>query len=215
MTPSFGEPIIKIITTICFSFSIFHALSCHHASSLLAAINSLPCRIASGAVTFGYSTAIHHEHQSSITLHIMADPITIIGAIGAIAGIIDVTCRVISNIKSYHSRHNFEDSIVILDIMSQLEAFKISLGYIRDRLRCSSHEQGSRPFSSKLDIIIECCETLVAKIHNIVLDLGVSPELDLSATSRFDERRKELFMLQGMIDRQTTALTLLITASNL
>ena len=61
----------------------------------------------------------------------MADPISIIGTIGALANIIDVVAKSISTLHILHSRWKQAD-FTLINLISQLSAFKAGLNKIQE-----------------------------------------------------------------------------------
>ncbi|KAI3324917.1 hypothetical protein HD806DRAFT_459093 [Xylariaceae sp. AK1471] len=145
----------------------------------------------------------------------MADPLSVIGAAGAVANIIDVVCKTISTIRDLHERWQ-DAEFNMLNVASQLVPFKNSLVWIQEWLETSSTNDPHHQFTMDLDITLQCCQLLVNKIESYTDDLSMDadgqPSLEARSKMRAAKNSKTLDELQKMIDRQTNALSLLLLA---
>ena len=144
----------------------------------------------------------------------MADPLTIVGALGSVAGIIDVLGKSISTIRELQNDWKRAD-VYVLNIGAQLIALKTALAKIQewmDNDSVGSHHQ----LVMDRDIVITCCKTLVenvdANLSRLKRDqdgkLDMSAKIKLVFGSNMDE-------LPKMIERQTVALTAILSAYRL
>ncbi|KAI0443853.1 hypothetical protein F4803DRAFT_294885 [Xylaria telfairii] len=143
----------------------------------------------------------------------MADPLSIIGAAGTVANILEITCKVISKIKDFHDRWQ-DAEFDMLNIASQLVPFKNSLIWIQEWLMACGENDQYHQFTMDLDLTLKCCHRLVSKVESytneIVIDECGEISLETRAKLRIAKDTKTLEELQKMIDRQTNALSLLL-----
>lgn len=144
----------------------------------------------------------------------MADPISILGTVGALANIIDVVAKTISTIAELHSQWQDAD-LAVLNLESQLAALKTALWKIKAWTESSS-EDPHHQMVMDLDRCVICCRTLINKIDGEVSQFQMTPEnrLDVASKFRLLMKSKDFENVQRMIQQQTGALTLLFTASN-
>ncbi|KAH7089620.1 hypothetical protein FB567DRAFT_590429 [Paraphoma chrysanthemicola] len=98
----------------------------------------------------------------------MAEVLAVVGAIGAIANIIDATSKVISILSDIKARWKDAD-ITVLSLASQLFAFRAALRKIKvwmDRERLQPHHQ----LIMDLDEMLAFCEMLIGRIEAIFED---------------------------------------------
>ncbi|KAK4187763.1 G-protein alpha subunit-domain-containing protein [Podospora australis] len=113
----------------------------------------------------------------------MADPLSILGAVVSVAGLIDILSRAIGVINDLRAQYKDAD-LMLMSLKSQLLVLRTGLSKIWDWAETNPTSTHYQLFMD-LDSVILCCQTL---------------------TSRLDS--------QLMIERQTSALTLLLTACN-
>jgi hypothetical protein len=144
----------------------------------------------------------------------MAEPLSIIGAVGSIAGIIDVLGRSISTIYALRSQWKDAD-LSLLNLVSQLTALRVALNKIK---KWTELDRGEPQLQLVMDLdgSITCCEILVENIDAQVSSMLRKPDgtLEVSGKLKLILSSKEMDNLQKMIERQTSALTLLLTACN-
>ena len=144
----------------------------------------------------------------------MADPISIIGTAGAVANIIDVLGKTISTIRELRNEWK-EADITFLSLVAQLTALRASLTKTKewtDTDPADPHYQ----LVMDLDVIISCCRMLIGKIDTRLSELQqtVNEKLDFSSKVKLVFGSKSMDNLQKLIEQQTSALTLLLTACN-
>jgi len=144
----------------------------------------------------------------------MAEALAIIGSLGAICNLVDVIGKVVSLINDLVSK--WEDAeLTLLSMASQLIALRAASTKIREWMERGlgdAHHQ----LIMDLDVSIKCCQLLINKIESFFLELDASSGKSLEVRQKF----KIIFgsagpeNIQKMIERQTSALTLLLTACN-
>ena len=144
----------------------------------------------------------------------MADPISIIGAVGAIANIIDVVSKSIKYINDLRGQWK-EADLTFLSLAAQLTALRAALRKIQEwkenDLRDSHHQ-----LVMDLDVSISCCKLLVTKVDMLLselLEISDKP-LEFSSKMKLIFGSRNIDDVQKLIERQTSALTLLLTACN-
>jgi hypothetical protein len=144
----------------------------------------------------------------------MADPVSIIGTAGAVANTIDVLGKTISTIRELRNEWK-EADITFLSLVAQLTALRASLTKTKewtDTDPADLHYQ----LVMDLDVIISCCRMLIGKIDTRLSELQqtVNEKLDFSSKVKLVFGSKSMDDLQKLIEQQTSALTLLLTACN-
>lgn len=145
----------------------------------------------------------------------MADPLVIIGAAASVVSIIDVLARSISTVRELRDQWKDAD-FTILNLVAQLTALKAALTKIKewtDTELAEAHHQ----LIMDIDDSVACCRILVGKVDTLLSELQQKPNgtLDWLARAKLLLGSKSMDDLQKMIERQTCALTLLLTACNL
>ncbi|KAH8588319.1 hypothetical protein B0O99DRAFT_693603 [Bisporella sp. PMI_857] len=145
----------------------------------------------------------------------MAEPLSIIGTAGALANIIEVTCKVISTLRELHKKWENAETI-LLDITFQLIPFKNALLEIQKWLELDTAATSHYQLTINLDETLSHCQLLVNKIETCTNAIGGNGQSPLEWKARFRVLRdsKALEGLQKTIDRQTNSLSLLLTACN-
>jgi hypothetical protein len=144
----------------------------------------------------------------------MADPISIIGTFGAVANIIDVVGKTISTIRELRDEWK-EADLTFLSLAAQLTALKAALTKIKewtDNELGESHHQ----LVMDLDVSMSCCRMLIGKINILLSKLHQTADetLDFSSKVKLVFGSKTIDDVQKLIEQQTSALTLLLTACN-
>lgn len=144
----------------------------------------------------------------------MADPISIIGTAGAVANIIDVLAKTIGTIHEVHQQWKNAD-FTFIDLIAQLTALKAALTKIQEWADTDLADQHHQ-LVMDLDVSVTCCRMLVGEVGAQINDLHSTSKGSLDQGSRiklvFGNSKME--DLQKMIERQTNALTLLLSACN-
>lgn len=144
----------------------------------------------------------------------MADPITIIGTAGAVANIIDILGKIISTVAELRSQWKDAD-LEVLNLESQLTALNTALCKIKAWTESSS-EDLHHQLVMDLDRCVLCCRALITKINSETSQFQMNSENHLDVASKFQLllKTKDFGNVQRMIQQQTGALTLLLTACN-
>ena len=142
------------------------------------------------------------------------DPITIIGTAGAVANIVEVLGKTINSLHEFQKQWRDADFTLAV-LISQLGALRAAITKIQQWVDIEFSDPHHQ-LTMDLDLTLTCCRTLVAMIDAQITGLQSSSDGSLSAGSRvklvFGSGKIE--DLQKIIDRQTSALTLLLTACN-
>jgi hypothetical protein len=144
----------------------------------------------------------------------MAEVLAVVGSIGAIANIIDATSKVISAISDIQTQWKAAD-LTILSLASQLSAFRAALRRIQEWIeaeRLQPHHQ----LIMDLDETLSFCKILIGRIEAVFEDWEPLVEKPTSASTRWKVTfgSKGLDNILVLVERQTSALTLLLTACN-
>lgn len=144
----------------------------------------------------------------------MADPLTIFGAVASTVQIIDVLTKAASVLETLRAQWQSSD-IALLSLTSQLAALSTALSKIQEWME-SGIEEIHHQLTMDLTTALNCCEILATRVYAEIGNLQKAPSGSLltTAKARFLFKRSGIGELQSMIDRQTAALTLLLTACN-
>lgn len=145
----------------------------------------------------------------------MADPISIIGAVGAMANIIQVVTKTIQSISHLHDRYK-EANLTLLSLASQLTALRAALTRIRDWMENDLDGDPHHQLVMDLDVSVKSCELLVGKIDMLIGKLAddVGKPLAFKNIVKLVFKENSIEDVQKLIERQTSALALLLTACN-
>ena len=144
----------------------------------------------------------------------MADPITIIGTAGAAANIIEVLNSTISSLRQLHNQWKDAD-FTLMNLAAQLAALKAALGKIQEWM-LSGTADPHHQLVMDLDLSMSCCQALVGRMGSKVSELNYKEngKLDNKSRVKLVFGGKSMEEIQKMVERQTNALTLLLTACN-
>lgn len=144
----------------------------------------------------------------------MADPLTIIGAAASVSSIVDLLGKTVSTLRALHSRWK-EADFTFISLIAQLIALKAALSKLQEWMDTDVDEPHHQ-LVMDLEASVTCCRMLVRRIDTEVEDLRQKSgtELDVQSKIRLLIKNGTLEELQKMVDRQTSALTLLLTISN-
>ncbi|KAE9378294.1 hypothetical protein N431DRAFT_541800 [Stipitochalara longipes BDJ] len=147
----------------------------------------------------------------------MTDPLTSIGSAALVTGIVEVLAKSISKL---HKVHNYwrEANFTFINLIAQLTALKATLNNLEEWLN-TCIDGGRDPHHQlimDLEVIITCCKMLAHKIDTEVSELYLNADnvLDSESKVKLALRNDTVEKLQKMVDRQTNALTTLLTACN-
>jgi len=144
----------------------------------------------------------------------MADAISIIGTVGAVANIIDVVDKTISTFCDLQNKWK-EADLTFLSLVAQLTALRAALTKIK---QWADNDLGDPHYQlvMDLDISMSCCRMLIGKINILLPKLHQTADetLDFSSKVKLVFGSKNIDDVQKLIEQQTSALTLLLTACN-
>ncbi|KAH7392970.1 hypothetical protein BKA66DRAFT_567695 [Pyrenochaeta sp. MPI-SDFR-AT-0127] len=144
----------------------------------------------------------------------MAEALAILGCAGAIFNVVDGISKIMNIITDLRARWEDAD-LTLLSLASQLTALRAASTKIQDWI---SHDlqDAHHQLVMDLEVSLSCCRVLVSKVENFFCDLSCLVEKPLDFRNKF----KVVFgsagpeSVQKLIERQTSALTLLLTACN-
>lgn len=143
----------------------------------------------------------------------MADPISIIGTAGALANIIQLATQTITAIRELQSDWKDAD-LIFLSLTSQLSSLRLALTNIEEwvALKTGAHYQ----LVMDLDDSIKCCNVLLTKLQELVGSLRQKQNSALNFQSKIKLvfGKKSIDDIQNLLEHQTNALNLLLTACN-
>ncbi|OBT69586.1 hypothetical protein VE03_00846 [Pseudogymnoascus sp. 23342-1-I1] len=144
----------------------------------------------------------------------MVDPLTILGAAASISSIVDLLGKTVSTLQTLHSRWK-EADFTFINLIAQLIALKAALSKLQEWMDTEVDEPHHQ-LVMDLDASVTCCRMLVRRMDSEVEDLQQKSGTGLDAQSKIKLLIKNgtLEELQKMVDRQTGALTLLLTVCN-
>ena len=142
----------------------------------------------------------------------MADPF--LSTATSIVGIIDLLARTTSRLGELKERWRQAD-FVFINLIAQLSALKAALNKLQGWIDAEM-DDAHHLLVMDLEASITFCQMLVNRIDSEISDLHESAENGLSSQSKLKLiiRNGTLEELQKMVERQTSALTLLLMACN-
>jgi guanine nucleotide-binding protein G(i) subunit alpha len=144
----------------------------------------------------------------------MADPLTIIGTAGAIANIIDVLTKTITIICDMRQAWKIAD-LTVLSFENQLNLLSFALCEVQ-KWAASKSDGQTHQLVTQVDNCVTCCRLLIGKIDDEVsqFEKTTSGDLDMASKLTLLFKTKDMEQIKRMIDQQTHALTLLLSACN-
>ncbi len=144
----------------------------------------------------------------------MSDPLSIIGAAASIASIVELLGKTVSTLHTLHCRWK-EADFTFINLIAQLTALKAALSKLQDWMKTDIDEPHHQ-LVMDLEASVTCCRMLVRRMDSEVEDLQQNSGTGLDAHNKVKlmVRNGTLEELQKMVDRQTSALTLLLTVCN-
>ncbi|KAL3457680.1 G-protein alpha subunit-domain-containing protein [Aspergillus heterothallicus] len=143
----------------------------------------------------------------------MVDPISIIGTAGALANIIQLATQTITAIRELQSQWKDSD-LTFLSLTGQLSSLRLALTKIEEwiALEVGAHYQ----LVMDLDDSIKCCNILLKKLQELVSSLYKKQNSALNFQSKIKLvfGMKNIDDVQKLLEHQTNALNLLLTACN-
>lgn len=144
----------------------------------------------------------------------MAEALAVIGCAGAICNVVDGISKIISIITELRTRWEDAD-LTLLSLASQLTALRAASTKIQDWIS-QDLQDAHHQLVMDLEISVSCCRLLISKVETFFCDLALLIDKPLDLRSKY----KVVFgsagpeSVQKLIGRQTSALTLLLTACN-
>lgn len=155
------------------------------------------------------------RHRTSLPPAIMADPVSIISATASVAGIITVLTKSISMVTDLTVQWK-ESDLVFVSLKARLQLLVAALGKIQQWVDSTMPEEAHHQLTMDLDSVILCTKMLATKLEDTLgalqQNLLVDGTLGSSGKARLILQRKGLQTIEQMLDRQVTALTLLLSA---
>jgi hypothetical protein len=144
----------------------------------------------------------------------MADPISIIGTASSVASIIDVLVKTVSTLRELHNQWKQAD-LTLVNLIAQLTALKAGLDKIQEWMDTDMVETHHQ-LVMDLEVSISCCRMLITMLQSHVSELhqNAGNTLDFENKMKLIVKNGTLEELQKMVERQTIAFTLLLTACN-
>lgn len=144
----------------------------------------------------------------------MADPLTIIGCVGGLCNVIDCATKAISALNRLRTRWATAD-LAILTLASQLMALRAALAKLQTWSEHNHPESLHYQLVMDLDGSVEACQLLVSKLEAFVSSLETSTRpLDFSSRLKVAFGHGRADHIEKLLQQQTSALTLLLTALN-
>ncbi len=144
------------------------------------------------------------------------DPVTILGTAGAVLSIIDVLSRTLKSLLDLHNSWKDADHTIV-NLMSQLIALRAALKKISEWISSDlAHAPQHHQLVMDLEDSVACCRMLIQTMDDQLskLDSTHNDRLDIGSKIRIMLEAKTSQDFQTFIGRQTSALTLLLTACN-
>lgn len=126
----------------------------------------------------------------------MADPLTILGAAGSVANIVDILGKTINTISELRSQWQDAD-LVVLTFETQLTALQAALTKIKEWTDTDFNDPHHQ-LVIDLDRCMACCRSLIGKIDGEISQFQTSSNDRLDVASKF----KLLFKTKGIEDVQ-------------
>jgi hypothetical protein len=144
----------------------------------------------------------------------MADPATIVGSAFSVIQIIDVLARTVTTLRTLRSQWK-EADLSLLSFSVQLNALNAALLKIKEWME-SDPEEAHHLLIIDLEDSLRCCYLLIDKLNTELDGLTESSAgtLEPKAKTRFVLKSGSMDQIAKMIERQTSALQLLLTACN-
>lgn len=144
----------------------------------------------------------------------MVDPISLIGTAGSVANIIDLVAKTVNTIRELANEYKIAD-LQFFSLVSQLTALRAAFDKILEWMD-SDLGDPHHQLVMDIDLSMSCCRMLIGKIDDMLAELRQvdNGKLDFSSKVKLVFGSKNIESIQKLIERQTGALTLLLTACN-
>ncbi|KAH7392981.1 hypothetical protein BKA66DRAFT_439102 [Pyrenochaeta sp. MPI-SDFR-AT-0127] len=145
----------------------------------------------------------------------MAEPLIIVGCVGAICTIIDTTSKAISTLNDLRNKWATLD-LTLLALASQLTALRAALSKIQTWIRGNYGQVPHFQIVMDLDVSVACCKLLMSELGNFLSRLNNNRTRHLSFARKVQATFSHRWVeeIEKLLQQQTSALTLLLTALN-
>ena len=145
----------------------------------------------------------------------MADPLSCIGAAASVAGIIDMLSRSIG-LMGWVAEQWKDADLAFLSLQAQLQILRGALAEVKKWFESLGDQDVHHLLTMNLDSVLLCCKTLVSRLDSHLTDLHrtATGKLSTIAKVRLILGGRNIGEIQKMVEQQTGALTLLLTACN-
>jgi hypothetical protein len=145
----------------------------------------------------------------------MAEALAVFGATASVIGVLDVLAKAIKRIHALRGTWK-EADLIFMSLFSQLTALKSALTGIKEWMDNAAVEDAHYQLKIDLDMSVNCCKLLADRIEVSLAELQQTAEGSLDRLSKLKLVIGTTNMddVQKMIDRQISALNLLLTACN-
>jgi len=145
----------------------------------------------------------------------MADPLTCIGAAASVGGIVDMLSRTI-NLINWVAEQWKDAQLAFLSLQTQLLVLRAALSEIQKWFQSSGAYGVHHQLTMDLDSVLLCCKSLISRIdsHLSGLRRDASGQLGTIAKVKLVLGGRNIGEIQKMVEQQTGALNLLLTACN-
>lgn len=148
-------------------------------------------------------------------------PVTVVGQASTANDVLEILGRIIGSAQALPVRDESTSSFAIFNLVSQLTAFRASLTKVQEWLHLGIEEKHHQ-LVLDLDLILCCCRALVERFDPLVSRLQSLSVRDSSPSKVSCAEAQavgtlvfhELDELQRFLERQVSALNLLLTACN-
>jgi hypothetical protein len=144
----------------------------------------------------------------------MAEALAVLGGLGSIFSIVDVISKVIGIISDLRAKWDDAD-LTLLSLASQLTALRAASAKIQEWID-QDLQDAHHQLIMDLDVSVSCYRLLISRIESFFTDLAQLTEKPLDLRNKF----KVVFgsagpeSVQRLLERQASALTLLLAACN-
>lgn len=144
----------------------------------------------------------------------MAEALAVLGRLGPIFSIVDGISKVIGIISNLRAKWDDAD-LTLLSLASQLTALRAASAKIQEWID-QDLQDAHHQLIMDLDVSVSCCRLLISRIESFFTDFAQLTEKPLDLRNKF----KVVFgsagpeSVQRLLERQASALTLLLAACN-
>ena len=165
------------------------------------------------AILASWKSFNFNPYTRPVSSFTVMDPVTVIGAAGAAADIVKSLNSMINSLHTLYTRWKGAD-FLFLNMVTQLTALKAALNKIHEWM-LSDTDDAHHQLVIDLDSSLKCCQMLVSRIEHQLSEMHLNGAgLDAASKVKLTVGGKSMEEVQKMLERQTSALTLLLTACN-